>query len=366
MLFHQTCDIFITASDLRLLRGTPGNEGDPVECSVDIRRIFTTGSERYLALSYGWGDTSALMPILLNRKSFYVTRNLYTALQNLRCRSGVPLAGESLGYDEAFWIDAICINQDDATEQHQQVVRMKSIYKNAHKVVIWLGQHNEPEDEDFMLYPDIWGIDSLQRGNIQTTKDGLKSALKLSALSKMDHPKRIDGYSDVTARVSLVRLLRREWFDRLWVIQELALAQDAEALCGSEKISWKDFERAAAFLLRPGYDESMTSRKFIMLMASEHVHQVTLPSAKKTNILSILRYTQQSQCSDPRDKLYALLGILRDDGDIVVDYEKLWDVIYKTWALNRIKRTKSLDIFSAYADSGSHGLPSWVPDLRHE
>ncbi|KAF7870193.1 uncharacterized protein EAF02_009383 [Botrytis sinoallii] len=39
-----------------------------------------------------------------------------------------------------FWIDAICINQDDLDERSQQVLLMGSIYKNASRVTVWLGE----------------------------------------------------------------------------------------------------------------------------------------------------------------------------------------------------------------------------------
>ena len=43
---------------------------------------------------------------------------------------------------------------------------------------------------------------------------------------------------------SLLFLMQREWFFRRWVVQEIALAQDAVVYCGSDEINWKDFSVA--------------------------------------------------------------------------------------------------------------------------
>jgi hypothetical protein len=83
------------------------------------------------------------------------------------------------------------------------------------------------------------------------------------------------------------------------------------------------------------------------------------------NVLTILHNTQNTKCSDPRDRLYAIKGIVEDNEDIEIDYSTPVQHVYHNWAARRIKRTNSLDILTACADSSRGGdLPSWVPDLR--
>jgi hypothetical protein len=38
-----------------------------------------------------------------------------------------------------FWIDAICVNQQDLVERSQQVQRMADIFSKVARVIIWLG-----------------------------------------------------------------------------------------------------------------------------------------------------------------------------------------------------------------------------------
>ncbi|KAF4628422.1 hypothetical protein G7Y89_g9736 [Cudoniella acicularis] len=86
----------------------------------------------------------------------------------------------------------------------------------------------------------------------------------------------------------------------------------------------------------------------------------------KENILTILHNTQNAKFSDPRDRLYAILGVTEDNEDVEIGYSIPVEQVYRTWAEKRIRRTNTLDIFSVCADSarGSGDLPSWVPDLR--
>jgi hypothetical protein len=38
-----------------------------------------------------------------------------------------------------FWVDALCIDQNNIPEKNSQVSKMKEIYEGAKKIVVWLG-----------------------------------------------------------------------------------------------------------------------------------------------------------------------------------------------------------------------------------
>ena len=83
------------------------------------------------------------------------------------------------------------------------------------------------------------------------------------------------------------------------------------------------------------------------------------------NILTVLHNTQNTKCSDPRDRLFAILGVADDTKDVEIDYSIPVTEVYIRWAQKRIKRLKTLDILSACVDSSRGGdLPLWVADLR--
>ena len=95
----------------------------------------------YSALSYTWGapheglppewdDTDCKVPILVNGCEFHIRKNLESALRHVRsAREG----------HQAFWVDAISINQNDHEERRKGVLQMKQIYEKSLGTIVWLG-----------------------------------------------------------------------------------------------------------------------------------------------------------------------------------------------------------------------------------
>ncbi|KIW04037.1 uncharacterized protein PV09_04859 [Verruconis gallopava] len=78
-------------------------------------------------LSYTWGPSAPCFEITVDGKAFFVRHNLYNFLHILvqECQ------------DEYFWIDQICINQEDLPERNKLVNVMSDVYKDAN-VFVWL------------------------------------------------------------------------------------------------------------------------------------------------------------------------------------------------------------------------------------
>ena len=47
---------------------------------------------------------------------------------------------QMFSWNHYYWIDAICINQDDLAERAEQGRLMGQIYANIEMVVVWLGR----------------------------------------------------------------------------------------------------------------------------------------------------------------------------------------------------------------------------------
>jgi Heterokaryon incompatibility protein (HET) len=124
-----------STTTIRLVILLPGEFGEDVECTLLHVPLDTELS--YEALSYTWGDPKMLHPILLDDQTFPVTENLYDALRHLRLKN-----------DQAryLWIDALCIDQANDREKSVQVQRMKKIYEQASRVLMWLGPSSEDSD----------------------------------------------------------------------------------------------------------------------------------------------------------------------------------------------------------------------------
>lgn len=117
----------------RLLTLLPGPFEAPLRCL--ITEIPKGLHQRYEALSYAWGDPIFSRRVLVRdmvtkqERPFPITENLYEALLRLRDETA----------SRVLWIDALCINQDDLKEKGHQVAQMGRLYREATRVVVWLG-----------------------------------------------------------------------------------------------------------------------------------------------------------------------------------------------------------------------------------
>jgi hypothetical protein len=79
----------------------------------------------------------------------------------------------------------------------------------------------------------------------------------------------------------------------------------------------------------------------------------------------LLWNTWDCDTSDPKDKVFAILGLVANgyESGIEVDYSKDMLCIFKETASAIITQEKSLDVLLAGCSlSRSEGMPSWVPD----
>lgn len=124
------------ADSIRLLELLPGPKGSPLACNIfEVRKH---DNPEYEALSYAWGEPvfSHVVQEVSSGTEIHVTKNLEQALQGIRYEHVARI----------LWADAICINQSDLKEKGHQVALMGQIYRDAKRVVVWLGcQHVAPD-----------------------------------------------------------------------------------------------------------------------------------------------------------------------------------------------------------------------------
>jgi hypothetical protein len=141
---------------------------------------------------YVWGTNVPQLPILINghRVEKLLTSNLYCLLRQL------------LDDDEAqnLWIDAICLNQGDPIEKEQQIPRMGDIYASAQRTFIWLGPSENESDYDFKRYSP-----------------------------------------DAPEWLAHKRLFKRDWWMRVWTLQEAVLSRAPIVKCGRKEVELKRF-----------------------------------------------------------------------------------------------------------------------------
>ena len=114
---------------IRVLNIAPGEDEEPIACSLDVVSVETGAG--YTALSYVWGAYSVERhTIICDGVRIEITTNCHSALWHLRKKLGRL----------QIWVDALCINQEDNNEKSLQLPLMGDIYSKASWVYVWLGE----------------------------------------------------------------------------------------------------------------------------------------------------------------------------------------------------------------------------------
>lgn len=235
-----------------------------------------------------------------------------------------------------IWIDSLCINQDDDTERSHQVRHMHKIYAEASVVLVYLGQADDDSNMAMLL---------------------------------LNQPDRYQQ-SNVYEKTSIRHLFQRPYFQRLWIVQEVALANTLEIYCGSaEPVHISAFARRP---LEAVLDSGLSVPAW--LKHSKNV-EATLQRIQNTTqaeqLLSLIFDTALCQCKDDRDKIFALFSLLKSnsgdlssEGQLLADYKLSPEEVYTGTAafLAMNGLTRAVLMLATILRSDSTCLPSWTPD----
>lgn len=298
---HTYSPIDLSTNAIRVLRLCYGYVTDPIVCEL-VQIFLEDDGVPYEALSYTWGDASAEVEITLDGQAKKIKDNLYTALCCLRQATE----------DRWLWVDALCIDQADHREKTHQVGRMRQIYEKADQVLIWLGAATEDTDQLIEM-----GNTFAKRARRRTTyrRNMLDAWLEEWPVYMKELP---NEDNNIRRRNGLLDMLRRHWFQRVWVVQEAFTARRAVVLCGWSQLSSETFV-LLPMLMQVEVDESVQSILDVMPGYLRH----TSWRSHETKLRVLLAKFKYSEAKDPRDKIYALLGIasdVRSDGKLQADY----------------------------------------------
>ncbi len=197
------------SDEIRLLALEPASRFRTIKCST----IHATLSDkpRYEALSYMWGPSQPMRLIELDGKLYGVRENLWHALVHLRSEEE----------ERILWIDAVCINQQDIHERNHQVTQMGKIYSEATKTTVWLGMadHSTPLAVKFL----------------RETSMAIQS---VHAYCKLLRDLSFPAVSSSPVLSAVQALCLREYWNRLWIVQEVALATEVVVQVGVETFPW--------------------------------------------------------------------------------------------------------------------------------
>lgn len=363
--------------EIRLMTLLSGKIDEPIRVVLTTTPFPANGISPdpvFEALSYVWGPKENSPQIQVesgqSQGSLSVTQNLAQALPYLRYPD----------QNRILWIDAICVNQQDLKERSKQVQRMGDIYSHAPRVVIWLGIEEENSSHALGLLSSLGTKIKINWNNQE-----------ISATSAEFHE-----WADPTiplpykeeAWLAIYKLLRRPWFARLWVQQEARLAKEATVRCGNSAITWDHFcsatfsiftkARSKTFRLRA--DSSRFQQRIDRSLFQQRISVISDFGFYCNNQLAItfaalLHQTKHSECSDLRDKIFAVLGLIspteREQWAYTPDYTlSIKQTYINAFASNMIAHQRLDLLRSCELGRRQHllNLPSWAVDcemLKH-
>jgi Heterokaryon incompatibility protein (HET) len=383
-------------------------EAVQLKCSLGTFSIDEAPS--YVALSYTWGpaedgpdsDTpEQVHRIALDGGYVDISENLFDALRELKRRSE-RLTDSDVQRKPYWWIDAICINQKNIGERNQQVNMMDQIYFQASNVTLWLGRDRQDKSS---LISDM--LSKFNEINEHIQKVAVARQIPRGVLIRqyyLDYLSTFGMPSIGDERwVDFLAFFRKRWFSRLWVVQEVALAQEIEVLCGRTTIQWAHIS-VCADILNSGLEKSI-----LRGIAARDNTSVIFYSRRAGNIASIRKWcldevlpetSMDMYChfagrqeydrkhaatvllgkvytclaTDPRDKIFAILGMLKRitasrSALVAADYGKNKVQIYTDTTRAILSATNWLGFLSiVYHPKSARDpeLPSWVPNFEEE
>ncbi|EGU73996.1 hypothetical protein FOXB_15493 [Fusarium oxysporum f. sp. conglutinans Fo5176] len=269
----------------RLLRIEAAKDGDPITCS--LFEVIFGDRPKFGALSYMWGDGQAGQTITLNGVGFNVRQNLWDALHYLRKHAP----------DTDYWIDATCINQKDIPERNRQVRMMHHIYFRAQTVVVWLGKRYAEYEA---ALPDLQRLGHDKPSNEQFNPE-----------LPTDSPR-----TDSAERSFAEKLYNDDYWKRLWIIQEIGLAQKIKVCFGNSATEWKQFTQ---FITMHNFGSKGPIR-----LERQREEKYT----GSNTLLQLLQDHKEADCQDRKDKVYGLVGMASDARGFSIDYNKS---VFEIW-----------------------------------
>jgi hypothetical protein len=378
------------------------------DIKISLISVPLNESPPYVALSYTWGEPGPFMdpttsiftqisrcfPIKCRGKLILGTRNLINAVRRLRqyeyiqkrAPAGTTLdkmASDLSWYNKnthLYWIDAICIDQDDLQERSAQVLLMGRIYRQAQCTMAWLGERDAYTAAALQALMKITSYNP-EDGSIIQDIPGTERD-KFNGLSSLDD----------TEIEALTMLMARSWFSRTWVLQEAVISPSVVVILASLFVGFDIFLKAGTvlnisrssarllgFALRNlgGSDStsmiSTTEDRILrtpIVLAAIDSCRMELEDGQTPDFMTAVAMCRPCQATDPRDRIYGILAMAREfdarNGTAYrPDYSLTVEEVYTSATASVIEARGDLACLTLVCDRSlqkSSNFPSWCPD----
>ncbi|KAI1356565.1 heterokaryon incompatibility protein-domain-containing protein, partial [Xylaria sp. FL0043] len=323
--------------------------------------------------------------IIVNGENHDVTINLACAMRHLRSSEEIL----------TIWIDALCIDQSNISEKNRQVAMMRDIYARAEEVVVFLGDgvhYRIPKTYPTKPLPPrvVFWNDSRDQRHLNRFYDSGGSGLKQESWHAFNvicliciHSQlgNRDSYTDKVVGATAERrhqyfeLLRRftvePWWQRIWVVQEVAISRKISICYGNVTAPWEMFVQAAQPAVLEYYCEtceidpqySKVLSLFNTRISDIESLRVEWHVNESTDLLSLIHRFSDRKATNELDKVYALLGLSTQKHLVPTNYSLPISELYERTAIALIKSHGNLAALSGNRTrKDSQKLTSWAPD----
>jgi hypothetical protein len=344
----------------------------------------------YEAISWFWGEPPFTGSMILNGVHFTIPQNLVEALKHFR----LPERPRTL------WVDAVCIDQTKIPEREAQIKLMGDIYSTATCTLVWLGLMET--DTDQFAFESLnklsHGISLrqiiLEKAGGWTSRERCPDDDLDSRLEELD-PEELDPeggqYKDTDLLEQLSSFFELDWWKRLWVLQEVALASEVQLLWGNEHMDFTQLTSAYDRLLTEFRDKQTILQNILGQRGIQEFIDLLegrVNTARQLKrIYDLIRGTEgtmspRDMCflmievlakgrirtaSKLHDKVYGLLGLVPPDlvQKFQPSYSQTPKQVFSTTAYRILELSKSFMLFNCIRE-GSLFPPSWCPDWGYQ
>jgi hypothetical protein len=316
---------------IRLIKIVPGLVFDQHICCIISEHALAQACDvprvKYRALSYLWGDPEPSRRIYVRDatssrwRSHEIHSNLWRFLVHMWRKEQ---------FEILVWTDRLCLNQDDDEEIAQQIPRMGLIYRQAEKVVIWLGL--SAWEEKHLQHHKQWSIDENRWEEIDS-KSERPPLDRLAIYSVQDH----------------------EYWKRMWVAQEVAMGKEVVVeMQDTPSIDLEDMYKSATGF-RSANNEGMAWYMMQLIRLRGSTGKTPLEPKPSWRLL---RDHCQRRSTRQQDHIYGLLGMVEQNDPILqiaIDYNQpasdvLFDALFT--ATNPSLGEENLAVAEALASIG--------------
>ncbi|KAL8883267.1 MAG: hypothetical protein Q9192_007300 [Flavoplaca navasiana] len=347
--------------------------------SLRMHHAFLDGENlpQYTALSYTWGTGINGVVFIeyegMPAREVQVSTNLLDALCHF-----ARLSDQSLEtVRPVFWIDQLCINQNDKDEKNHQVAMMTEIFGQAKMTNVWLGSRQATLScEVVKKYgQDVARIMKVRSKHPELHHDHSSASQEvdriLSELFK-------DDWEQLHA---LADFCTHPWFERAWVVQEVATSSKVNVHWEGGECEWSSFQKIWFLLhwlilrIMAAKDCHGMAAAHLLASIQSTLHMTVYQSLKPPRTYPLIKLIEnmlvfgKTRATQAEDLIYSTMGIAsdKDTCGIEVDYKKHYTAIFTDAALQFLKTLGAQAL--AWSCQGartndSPRLPSWVPDLR--